>query len=83
MLIDAEHGQITDADYFEVREDRFGAPIAIILTRTQLCNIVASSGASPIIRIPNAEEYMIKRALDSGAHGIMTPMCHTAVSFAY
>jgi hypothetical protein len=25
-------------------------------------------------------EYMIKRALDSGAHGVMTPMCHTAVS---
>ena len=22
---------------------------------------------------------MIKRALDAGAHGIMTPMCHTAV----
>lgn len=22
---------------------------------------------------------MIKRALDAGAHGIMTPMCHTEV----
>lgn len=39
-------------------------------------------GASPIIRIPSAEEWMIKRALDSGAHGVMTPMCNTAVSDA-
>ncbi|ORX35939.1 Pyruvate/Phosphoenolpyruvate kinase-like domain-containing protein [Kockovaella imperatae] len=60
VLIDAEHGQITDADYFELN------------------NIVASRGASPIIRVPNAEEYLIKRALDSGAHGVMTPMCHSA-----
>lgn len=45
----------------------------------QLNNAIGSEGASPIIRVPWAEEWMIKRALDSGAHGIMTPMCHTAV----
>ncbi|WVW82444.1 hypothetical protein I302_104454 [Kwoniella bestiolae CBS 10118] len=28
--------------------------------------------------IPWNEEWMIKRALDSGAHGVMTPMCHNA-----
>ncbi|WVQ82710.1 hypothetical protein IAT38_004842 [Cryptococcus sp. DSM 104549] len=59
-LIDAEHGQITDKDYFE------------------LCTTVTSLGASPIIRIPWNEEWMIKRALDSGAQGVMTPMCHSA-----
>ncbi|WWD17721.1 hypothetical protein CI109_102162 [Kwoniella shandongensis] len=59
-LIDAEHGQITDKDYFE------------------LVTTVSSLGASPIIRVPWTEEWMIKRALDSGAHGVMTPMCHSA-----
>ena len=47
----------------------------------QLNNAIGSEGASPIIRVPWAEEWMIKRALDSGAHGIMTPMCHSAVRF--
>ncbi|KAK8866077.1 hypothetical protein IAR55_001228 [Kwoniella newhampshirensis] len=59
-LIDAEHGMITDKDYFE------------------LVTTVTSMGASPIIRIPWNEEWMIKRALDSGAQGVMTPMCHSA-----
>ncbi|KAE8153356.1 Pyruvate/Phosphoenolpyruvate kinase-like domain-containing protein [Aspergillus avenaceus] len=43
-----------------------------------LTTAIASEGASPIIRVPWAEEWMIKRALDSGAHGILTPMCHSA-----
>ncbi|WVQ70844.1 hypothetical protein IAR50_000369 [Cryptococcus sp. DSM 104548] len=59
-LIDAEHGMITDKDYFE------------------LVNTITSQGASPIIRVPWTEEWMIKRALDSGAQGVMTPMCHSA-----
>ncbi|KAJ7057976.1 Phosphoenolpyruvate/pyruvate domain-containing protein [Mycena amicta] len=42
-----------------------------------LTNIVAASGASPLIRIPADEPWMIKRALDSGAHGIMIPMANT------
>ncbi|PYH92064.1 Phosphoenolpyruvate/pyruvate domain-containing protein [Aspergillus ellipticus CBS 707.79] len=60
VLVDAEHGLITDREYYE------------------LCNAVASEGASPVVRVPAAEEWMIKRALDAGAHGIVTPMCHTA-----
>jgi len=38
---------------------------------------VASSGASPIVRIPADQHWMVKRALDAGAHGIMVPMCET------
>ncbi|CAK7567710.1 MAG: hypothetical protein SEPTF4163_005678 [Sporothrix epigloea] len=60
VLIDAEHGLISDRDYYE------------------LASAIAAEGASPIIRVPWAEEWMIKRALDSGAHGVLTPMCHTA-----
>ncbi|KAI1324502.1 Phosphoenolpyruvate/pyruvate domain-containing protein [Xylariaceae sp. FL0255] len=44
----------------------------------ELCNAIAAEGASPIIRVPWNEEWMIKRALDSGAHGVLTPMCHNA-----
>jgi len=44
----------------------------------ELCNAISSEGASPIIRIPVAEEWMVKRALDQGAHGVLTPMCHSA-----
>lgn len=62
VLIDGEHGQINDKDFYE------------------LSCAVAAAGASPIVRVPNAEEWMVKRALDCGAHGIMTPMCHSAVS---
>lgn len=48
----------------------------------QLTNAIASEGASPIIRVPWNEEWMIKRALDAGCHGVLTPMCHSAVSEA-
>ncbi|KAI9735004.1 MAG: hypothetical protein M1834_002087 [Cirrosporium novae-zelandiae] len=41
------------------------------------CNAIASAGASPIVRIPASEPWLIKRALDCGAHGIMVPMCET------
>jgi hypothetical protein len=49
--------------------------------KVQLATAIGSEGASPIIRVPWPEEWMIKRALDSGAHGILTPMCHSAVGF--
>ncbi|KAJ7452167.1 Phosphoenolpyruvate/pyruvate domain-containing protein [Mycena galericulata] len=42
-----------------------------------LSNTIASSGASPLIRIPADEPWMIKRALDAGAHGIMIPMANS------
>ncbi|KAH7014082.1 2-dehydro-3-deoxyglucarate aldolase [Microdochium trichocladiopsis] len=39
---------------------------------------ISSSGVSPIVRIPTDEPWMVKRALDAGAHAIMVPMCETA-----
>ncbi|GLA86100.1 hypothetical protein AtubIFM56815_010350 [Aspergillus tubingensis] len=38
---------------------------------------VSSAGVSPIVRIPSSEPWMMKRALDCGAHAIMVPMCET------
>lgn len=39
---------------------------------------IAGCGASPIVRIPANETWMVKRALDSGAHGIVVPLLYTA-----
>ncbi|GAD97194.1 4-hydroxy-2-oxovalerate aldolase [Paecilomyces variotii No. 5] len=64
VLVDAEHGLISDHHYYE------------------LSNAIGSEDASPIIRVPWAEEWLIKRALDAGAHGVMTPMCHSEVDAA-
>ncbi|KAJ5240157.1 hypothetical protein N7468_004776 [Penicillium chermesinum] len=64
VLVDAEHGLISDHHYYELN------------------NAIGSENVSPIIRVPCAEEWMIKRALDAGAHGIMTPMCHSEVDAA-
>lgn len=39
---------------------------------------IAATDVSPIVRIAANEGWMVKRALDSGAHGIMVPLLETA-----
>ncbi|KAI0891121.1 Pyruvate/Phosphoenolpyruvate kinase-like domain-containing protein [Annulohypoxylon nitens] len=39
---------------------------------------IAAVGASPIVRLPDMQGWMVKRALDSGAHGILVPLIRTA-----
>ncbi|KAI1172618.1 Pyruvate/Phosphoenolpyruvate kinase-like domain-containing protein [Nemania sp. FL0916] len=39
---------------------------------------IASCGVSPIVRIPDMQGWMIKRALDAGAHGIIIPLLRSA-----
>jgi 4-hydroxy-2-oxoheptanedioate aldolase len=41
---------------------------------------IASEGASPIVRVPAGEPWLLKRAMDAGAHAIMVPMCETKVA---
>lgn len=38
---------------------------------------VASCGVSPIVRIPANEGWMVKRALDAGAHGVLVPLIYS------
>ena len=38
---------------------------------------ISSTGTSPIVRIPGAEGWMVKRALDAGAHGVVVPLLQT------
>lgn len=59
MLIDCEHGNISDNEMY----------LAVAA--------VASAGASPVVRVPSCEPWLIKRALDCGAHGLLVPMCET------
>ncbi|KAI0197567.1 Pyruvate/Phosphoenolpyruvate kinase-like domain-containing protein [Astrocystis sublimbata] len=39
---------------------------------------IASCGVSPIVRLPDMQGWMIKRALDSGAHGVLIPLLRSA-----
>ncbi|WWC85701.1 uncharacterized protein L201_000567 [Kwoniella dendrophila CBS 6074] len=41
-------------------------------------NAIAAEGVSPIVRIRAQDSGLIKRALDTGAHGVMIPMVNTA-----
>ncbi|CAG7954970.1 unnamed protein product [Penicillium olsonii] len=37
----------------------------------------AACGVSPVVRVVDGQDWMIKRALDSGAHGILVPVLET------
>ncbi|KAF9879962.1 aldolase citrate lyase family protein [Colletotrichum karsti] len=39
---------------------------------------IAAAGVSPIVRIPDMQGWMVKRALDCGAHGILVPLLRNA-----
>ncbi|TKX23997.1 HpcH/HpaI aldolase-like protein 1 [Elsinoe australis] len=39
---------------------------------------IAACGVSPIVRVAANEPWMVKRALDAGAHGIIVPLLKTA-----
>ncbi|KAL7945560.1 Pyruvate/Phosphoenolpyruvate kinase-like domain-containing protein [Trichoderma barbatum] len=38
---------------------------------------IAAVGCSPLVRLPDMQGWMVKRALDSGAHGILVPLIRT------
>ncbi|KAF2092982.1 HpcH/HpaI aldolase/citrate lyase family protein [Rhizodiscina lignyota] len=38
---------------------------------------IAALGVSPIVRIPGNEAWMVKRALDTGAQGVLVPLLYT------
>ncbi|KAJ5702616.1 hypothetical protein N7488_010164 [Penicillium malachiteum] len=38
---------------------------------------ITSYGCSPIVRVPDFQSWMIKRALDAGAHGVLAPLVRT------
>ncbi|EGP91725.1 unnamed protein product [Zymoseptoria tritici ST99CH_1A5] len=38
---------------------------------------IAACGVSPVVRVADGQHWMIKRALDAGAHGIVVPLLQT------
>jgi len=38
---------------------------------------IAACGVSPLVRLVGTEGWMVKRALDAGAHGILVPLLYT------
>ncbi|KAF4510576.1 hypothetical protein G6O67_002453 [Ophiocordyceps sinensis] len=38
---------------------------------------IAALGVSPLVRVPDVQSWMVKRALDAGAHGILVPLLRT------
>ncbi|KAK7742211.1 hypothetical protein SLS62_010762 [Diatrype stigma] len=38
---------------------------------------IAACGVSPLVRIPDMQSWMVKRALDAGAHGVLVPLLRT------
>ena len=42
-----------------------------------LIQVIESNGVTPIVRVGSNDPLLIKRAMDSGAHGIIVPMINT------
>jgi len=44
----------------------------------KLIQIIQSNGVTPLVRVGDNNQLLIKRAMDAGAHGIIVPMVNTA-----
>ena len=42
-----------------------------------LIQIIESNGVSPLVRVGNNDPFLIKQAMDMGAHGVIVPMVNT------
>jgi len=57
-------------------------------TLAAMVSLLGDNGPTPLVRVGNIDQYLVKQALDSGAHGILVPLVSTeaqakaAVSFA-
>lgn len=39
---------------------------------------IAALGVTPLVRLPDVQSWMVKRALDAGAHGVLVPLLRSA-----
>ncbi|MGC2289779.1 MAG: aldolase/citrate lyase family protein [Thermoplasmata archaeon] len=57
-------------------------------TLAAMVSILGDRGPAPLVRVGNVDQYLVKQALDAGAHGILVPLVSTeaqakaAVAFA-
>ncbi|OLN88535.1 4-hydroxy-2-oxo-heptane-1,7-dioate aldolase 1 [Colletotrichum chlorophyti] len=71
VLVDCEHGNIDGDDNSAILQRLHGAMHDAVPA-------IAAAGVSPVVRLPDMQGWMVKRALDSGAHGILVPLLRTA-----
>ncbi len=58
---------VIDTEHAQVNPETLAAMTAIL----------AEGGPSPLVRVGDVDQYLIKQALDSGAHGILAPLVST------
>lgn len=56
-----------DCEHGDISDDQMHQSVAAI----------AACGVSPVVRVADGQHWMIKRALDAGAHGIIVPLLQT------
>jgi len=58
---------VVDTEHAQVNPETLGAMMALL----------AAAGPTPLVRVGNVDQYLIKQALDAGAHGILVPLVST------
>ncbi|KAI4861008.1 Phosphoenolpyruvate/pyruvate domain-containing protein [Hypoxylon rubiginosum] len=71
VMVDCEHGNIDGSQSLNAAFD-------VDAAMHEAVPAIASCGVSPLVRIPDMQGWMIKRALDAGAHGILIPLLRSA-----
>ena len=59
---------VVDLEHSYIGPDRMG----------EMIRVIELGGASPLVRLSSNDPVQIKRAMDSGAHGIIVPMVNSA-----
>jgi 2-keto-3-deoxy-L-rhamnonate aldolase RhmA len=67
---------LKDLDFEWVMIDTEHSPINRE-TLAAIVAILADSGPRPMVRVGNVDQYMVKQALDAGAHGVLAPLVST------
>jgi 2-keto-3-deoxy-L-rhamnonate aldolase RhmA len=47
-------------------------------TLAAMVSMLSAGGPTPLVRVGDVDQYLIKQALDSGAHGVLVPLVSTA-----
>ncbi|KAI0152146.1 Phosphoenolpyruvate/pyruvate domain-containing protein [Hypoxylon sp. NC0597] len=75
VMVDCEHGNIDGTRKLKLDLIPHSELNVIVdAAMHEAVPAIASCGVSPLVRIPDMQGWMIKRALDAGAHGILIPL---------
>jgi 2-keto-3-deoxy-L-rhamnonate aldolase RhmA len=46
-------------------------------TLAAMVSVLGNGGPTPLVRVGNVDQYLVKQALDSGSHGVLVPLVST------